>query len=112
MEQSRIDIFVSTMSEKFPSTNMMAVRSQLEKLDDSRFGLLQSLNYKNPITLLIVSLFVGALGVDRFMLGQIGLGILKLLTFGGFGIWVIIDWFIIVGSTKKMNFQLFMQNAH
>ena len=75
------------MNENFASTNMMAVRSQLEKLDDSRFALLQSLNYKNPTTLLIVSIFLGGLGIDRFMLGQAGLGVLKLLTCGGAGIW-------------------------
>jgi len=112
MEQSKIDIFVSSMSDKFPASQMAAVRSQLEKLDDDKFGLLQSLNYKNPITLLVVSLFIGGLGVDRFMLGQTGLGIAKLLTCGGLGIWTIIDWFTIMGKAKEQNFQLFMQNAH
>ncbi|WP_319231932.1 TM2 domain-containing protein [Draconibacterium orientale] len=111
MEQSKIDLFVSTMNEKFASTNMMAVRSQLEKLDDSRFALLQSLNYKNPTTLLIISIFLGSLGIDRFMLGQAGLGVLKLLTCGGAGIWTIVDWFIISGKTKECNYKLFMQNA-
>ena len=99
MEQSKIDLFVSTMNEKFASTNMMAIRSQLEKLDDSRFALL------------IVSIFLGALGIDRFMLGQAGLGVLKLLTCGGAGIWTIVDWFIISGKTKEYNYKLFMQNA-
>src|SRR6056297_2717437 len=112
MEQSKIDLFVSTMNEKFVPNQMMAIRSQLEKLDDSRFALVQSLNYKNPTTLLIISIFLGGLGIDRFMLGQIGLGILKLLTCGGAGIWTIIDWFIISGKTKEYNYQLFMQNAH
>lgn len=50
---------------------------------------------------LIFSIFLGWLGVDRFYAGHIGLGILKLLTFGGFLVWWIID--IILFATKKVN---------
>lgn len=42
-------------------------------------------------TLLLISIFLGGLGVDHFCVGKIGTGILKLLTGGGFGIWWIID---------------------
>ena len=111
MDSSKIDLFISTMNEKFPPTSMMAIRAQLEKLDDSKFPLIQSLNYKNPTTVLILSIFLGYLGVDRFVVGHTGLGVLKLITCGGFGIWAIIDWFIISGIAKEVNYQIFMRNA-
>ena len=46
---------------------------------------------KDWTTLLILSILLGGLGVDRFYAGHIGLGVLKLLTLGGCGIWSLID---------------------
>jgi TM2 domain-containing membrane protein YozV len=55
---------------------------------------------KSLMVALLLSILVGGLGVDRFYLGYIGLGILKLLTGGGCGIWWIID--IVLIATKKL----------
>ncbi len=50
---------------------------------------------------LLLSVIVGTLGVDRFYLGKLGTGILQLITFGGLGIWTIID--IILIAVKKLD---------
>jgi len=52
----------------------------------------------NWVLTLVMSIVFGQLGVDRFIMGHVGLGILKLITFGGFGIWWIID--VILIATK------------
>ena len=51
---------------------------------------------KDWLTTVLISLFVGVLGIDRFYLGYTGLGILKLVTLGGCGIWALIDLIMIV----------------
>jgi len=111
MEQNRVDMFIASMGEKFPSEKLMLVRDQLSRLDDSKMPVIQSVEYNNPTTLLIISIFLGSLGVDRFMLGQTGLGVAKLLTCGAFGIWTIIDWFTVTGRTKECNYKKFVQLA-
>lgn len=55
---------------------------------------------KNKTTALILSILLGELGIDRFYLGYTGLGILKLITGGGFGIWWLVD--IILIATGKL----------
>ncbi len=52
----------------------------------------------NWTLVLVMSIFFGSLGVDRFIMGHVGLGLLKLFTLGGCGIWWLID--IILIATK------------
>ena len=111
MEQNKIEMFIASSGSKFPSEKLMLMRNTLEKLEDNKLMVIQSVDYKDPTTLLIVSILIGGLGIDRFMLGQTGMGIGKLLTCGGLGIWTIIDWFSIKAATKELNYQRFTQVA-
>lgn len=58
---------------------------------------------KDRTVALILSILFGSLGVDRFYLGDTGMGILKLLTGGVCGVLAIIDWFSIMGKADEFN---------
>jgi TM2 domain-containing membrane protein YozV len=59
---------------------------------------------KSKTTALLLCYFIGPLGAHRFYTGKIGTGILMLLTFGGFGIWTIIDMItLITGQYRDKN---------
>ena len=57
----------------------------------------------NWIVTLIMSIFFGYLGVDRFMMGHIGLGLLKFFTAGGVGVWWLVDVILIATRYRYKN---------
>ena len=64
--------------------------------------------FKDPTMALILSALVGSLGIDRFYIGDVGLGVGKLLTCGGAYIWWLIDIFMISDATKRKNLEMLM----
>jgi TM2 domain-containing membrane protein YozV len=105
MDAQKVDMYLMANGKFFEGATIPMIRENLMRLDDSKFVVLQTLNLKDPTTILIVSLLGGSLGIDRFMLGDTGLGIAKLLTCGGLGIWGIVDWFMVMPRAKELNLQ-------
>ena len=110
------DSFLSANTGSFPSEQLPSLRERLSQLDDSQANqVIAAANIKNPTTALILSIFLGGFGVDRFYIGNTGLGIGKLLTtvllavitlglsLSVTWIWVVVDWFLIINATKKAN---------
>ena len=108
MEQQKIDMFIMTNQKYFPAEKIVFLKEKLRTIDEEKFSLVSAIDFKDPTTLLLISLFLGSLGIDRFMLGDTGLGVLKLLTGGCCGILTIIDWFSITKKAKEANFNKVM----
>lgn len=112
MEQQKVDMFIMSNGNNLPEQQIPFIREKLLALDDSKWGAISTVQFKNPTTALILSLFLGCYGVDRFYIGHTGLGVGKLLTCGGVGVWAIIDWFNITAATKQVNYDKLQNYLH
>lgn len=99
MDANKMDMFFIANGKKLPAEKAVLIREKMAQIDDSRYATISSVELKDPTTMLLVSIFLGEFGVDRFMLGETGMGILKLLTAGLCGILWLID---LIGISKKV----------
>ena len=110
VDPQMVDIYLTVNQKKLPSDTIMPLRSKLYALTEKQFFMLSSVQLKDPSTMLIVSIFLGSMGIDRFMLEDTGVGILKLLTGGCCGILTLIDWFNVQKETREWNFKELMRH--
>ena len=109
MDAQSVDMFLMANAKYLEDHQMYYIRERLLEMDESKWRMLQFMQFNDPVIILIVSLVTGPLAVDRFMIGDTGLGIAKLLTCGGLGIWMLIDWVIIMGVTRQKNTEKLMR---
>ncbi len=94
MEQLKVVEFLEQNKDfLFPNKEYtdMDIEKKLIAAPDSFEMMMRSIPFRKPSTVQLISVFPGSLGVDRFYLGDIKNGILKYFTFGGIGIWWIVD---------------------
>ena len=108
MDAQKVDMFIMSNQKYLPPEKIVFIKQKLLAADEDKFTLTSTLDFKDPTTILLVSIFLGGLGIDRFMLGDTGIGILKLLTGGVCGILTIIDWFSVQKKTKDLNYNNLM----
>ena len=82
---------------------LMEMAASLSDKDRHKFIDIIQRETFNPVTVFGWSVWLGWFGIDRFVIGDILAGVLKFLTLGGFGLWYLLDCFIIGGRTRNKN---------
>jgi len=103
MEQNKVESLFLSLKDSVPQEKLAVLKNALNNAPADRYDLVNLVKLKNPTTILLMSILLGGIAVDRFMLGDIGLGILKILF--GFGIWPLIDIFLCYKKAKEQNLQ-------
>lgn len=107
MEIGEANQLLALYGNRLPIESMEMIRKKLVEMDYS-IASIRMAQFKDPTMAIILSVLVGSLGVDRFYIGDVGLGVGKLLTCGGAYIWWLIDIFMIQDATKRKNMEMFM----
>lgn len=84
---------------------IIQMAASLNETDRNKFITILQGEAKNPVEMFGWNAWLGWLGADRFVVGDVLLGILKLITLGGFGIWQIVDCFLIGNRTRVKNME-------
>ena len=107
MEISEANQLLALYGNRLPIESIEMIRNRLSEMDYN-IASIRMAQFKDPTMALILSAVVGSLGVDRFYIGDVGMGVGKILTCGGAYIWWLIDIFMIRDATKRKNLEQFL----
>lgn len=116
--------YIVSKSSYLPSDKLLLLQRELEDLDEGALNALMMVELRQPVIALILAIFFGEFGVDRFYIGNKELGLAKLIAFGisfvtlfiliglllfmGLYLWKFIDCFLIMKACKEANYQRLM----
>lgn len=110
LTEQQVEQLIAAYGERVPISCLSSLREMLLSTTMSYSEVqVVLMQMKDPIISLILSIVVGYLGIDRFYVGDIGLGIIKLITCGGLYIWWLVDIFLIMGKTRMKNYEQLTQ---
>lgn len=104
MDEQKINLWLGSNAKYFDAAQIPILREKLKNASDEQYLAVQTQSYIAPTVTTIISVLLGELGIDRFMVGDIGMGVLKLLTGGLCGVLWLIDIFTISKKVKNKNF--------
>ena len=117
MDFKMIDYYFINNKDRFPAEKIPLIKQKIHEID-VRTGrtmtdadiitVMDAVQTKTPTNMLLISIFLGGWGVDRFMMDEAGMGVLKLLTGGVCGVLWLVDVIQISGKVREDNFNKLM----
>ena len=117
MDFKMIDYYFINNKDRFPAEKITLIKKKIHEIDVRTGGtmtdadiitVMDAVQTKTPTNMLLISIFLGGWGVDRFMMDEVGMGVLKLLTGGVCGVLWLVDVIQISGKVREDNFNKLM----
>ena len=110
MQESQINDFLKINKHFLDKSKTLIIKERLEKLDESKIPSLSFIQFRDPKVFFAISWFGGVIGLNRFLIGDVGMGILKLLLIVfTFFIPYLVDLFLIQKRIREKNYQKFLE---
>ena len=106
MEKSKIDLFLLMNADNFLPQDLLSIKDRLESIPDDKAFIVQTISLQKPDFILIIAI---VLGWERFWLNDVVLGVIKVITCYGCGLWWLIDIFTAKSRARTYNFKKFIQ---
>lgn len=98
------DRFLVLNQGDLPEDKIPMLREKMLHCSLRKLTAMQNMNCRRVQNMQFISVMLGWSGIDRMLLGDAGMGLLKLITFGGLGLIMLFDWVTIGGRTRKYNY--------